>query len=56
MAADSTATSTEQVWLEIDRLVKTQSEYVARSLSGFWKIAKACMDGKYRKVSQISSD
>jgi len=39
--------------MEIDKLVKTQSDYVARSLSGFWKIAKACMDGKYRKVSVI---
>jgi exocyst complex component 2 len=37
-------------WLEIDKLVKTQSDYIARSLTGFWKIAKACMDGKYRKV------
>jgi exocyst complex component 2 len=36
--------------MEIDKLVKTQSDYIARSLSGFWKIAKACMDGKYRKV------
>lgn len=36
--------------MEIDKLVKTQSEYTAKSLSGFWRIAKACMDGKYRKV------
>ena len=40
--------------MEIDKLVKTQSDYIARSLTGFWKIAKVCMDGKYRKVSPKS--
>lgn len=30
-------------------MVRQQSEYVVRSLPGFWRIAKACMDGRYRK-------
>lgn len=48
--ADPIASAVEVAWMEIDKMVKSQSDYVARSLSGFWKIAKACMDGKYRKV------
>jgi exocyst complex component 2 len=48
------ATAVEVAWMEIDKLVKSQSDYIGRSLPGFWKIAKACMDGKYRKVCPAS--
>ncbi|KAL7419826.1 Exocyst complex component S5 [Cryptotrichosporon argae] len=39
----------EAVWAAVLAMVKQLSDYVARSLPGFWKIAKACMEGKYRK-------
>ncbi|WWC92087.1 uncharacterized protein L201_007041 [Kwoniella dendrophila CBS 6074] len=39
----------DAAWLTIQGFVKQYSDYVVRSLPGFWKIAKACMDGKYRK-------
>ncbi|WVF68144.1 hypothetical protein IAT40_002907 [Kwoniella sp. CBS 6097] len=39
----------EAAWMTIQGLVRQLSEYVTRSLPGFWKISKACMDGKYRK-------
>ncbi|ORY35859.1 exocyst complex component Sec5-domain-containing protein [Naematelia encephala] len=42
-------TTYEAAWLAVQHLIKQLSEYVARSLPGFWKIAKACMDGKYRR-------
>jgi exocyst complex component 2 len=45
------ATAVEAAWLALQSLVKQLSDHLARSLPGFWKIAKACMDGKYRKVS-----
>lgn len=38
-------------WMSVESLVKQLSEYVTRSLPGFWRIGKACMDGKYCKVS-----
>ncbi|KAK4688269.1 exocyst complex component 2, partial [Tremellales sp. Uapishka_1] len=44
---------TDAAWSAIQQLVKQLSEYVSRSLPGFWKIAKACMDGKYRKASRF---
>ncbi|OCF43322.1 exocyst protein [Kwoniella heveanensis CBS 569] len=44
-----TASAAEAAWMTTQLLVKQLSEYVTRSLPGFWKIAKACMDGKYRK-------
>jgi exocyst complex component 2 len=34
-------------------MIKQLSENVAKSLPGFWRIAKACMDGKYRKVCRL---
>ncbi|WVW81078.1 hypothetical protein I302_103069 [Kwoniella bestiolae CBS 10118] len=42
-------------WLTIQAFIKQYSEYVIRSLPGFWKIAKACMDGKYRKRDSSGS-
>ncbi|KAK8850389.1 hypothetical protein IAR55_004307 [Kwoniella newhampshirensis] len=39
----------DAAWMSIQALVRQLSEYVVRSFPGFWKIAKACMDGKYRK-------
>ncbi|WWC72387.1 uncharacterized protein I206_106349 [Kwoniella pini CBS 10737] len=42
-------TTIDAAWITIQTFVKQYSEYVIRSLPGFWKIAKACMDGKYRK-------
>lgn len=39
----------DTAWKVIQELVKQLSEYVTRSLPGFWRIAKACMDGKYRR-------
>ncbi|WWC65439.1 uncharacterized protein I303_108057 [Kwoniella dejecticola CBS 10117] len=42
-------TTVDAAWLTIQHFIKQYSEYVIRSLPGFWKIAKACMDGKYRK-------
>ncbi|WVQ85992.1 hypothetical protein IAT38_008160 [Cryptococcus sp. DSM 104549] len=44
-----TPTTVDAAWLAILALVKQLSEYVSRSFPGFWKIAKACLDGKYRK-------
>lgn len=44
------ASLVDNAWMSVQRLVKQFSDYVARSLPGFWRIAKACMDGKYRKV------
>lgn len=41
-------TATEIAWTAIQTLVRQLSEYVVRSMPGFWKIAKACMDGKFR--------
>lgn len=52
--ADSTATAVETAWLALQAMIKQFSEYVLRSLPGFWKVAKACMDGKYRKVRKAS--
>ncbi|WVR08462.1 hypothetical protein IAU60_005517 [Kwoniella sp. DSM 27419] len=48
-------TAVDAAWLSIQALVKQFSDYVARSLPGFWKIAKACMDGKYRKRDQAGN-
>lgn len=45
----TTATATEKAWSSILRLIKQLSDYIVRSLPGFWRVAKACMDGKYRK-------
>lgn len=30
-------------------MIRQMSDYVVRCLPGFWRIAKACMDGKYLK-------
>lgn len=40
--------------MSILALVRQLSEEVSRVLPGFWRIAKACMDGKYRKVSNLT--
>lgn len=45
----TTATATEKAWAAILKLIKQLSDYIVRSLPGFWRVAKACMDGKYRK-------
>lgn len=42
--------STEVAWTAIQTMVRQLSEYVVRCLPGFWKIAKACMDGNFRKL------
>lgn len=47
--------STETAWNAIHRMCAQLSEYVVRSLPGFWKIAKACMDGKYLKRDSSGS-
>lgn len=39
----------ERAWNAIQAMCAELSEYVVRSLPGFWKIAKACMDGRYLK-------
>lgn len=52
---DPPANPIDAAWLAIQSLVKQLSEYVSRSLPGFWRIAKACMDGKYRKVCAPTS-
>ncbi|KAK6906719.1 hypothetical protein I203_100706 [Kwoniella mangroviensis CBS 8507] len=51
----TTPSSTDTAWLTIQAFIKQYSEYVIRSLPGFWKIAKACMDGKYRKRDSSGS-
>ncbi|WRT70517.1 uncharacterized protein IL334_007515 [Kwoniella shivajii] len=48
-------TPVDAAWMTIQALVKQLSDYVTRSLPGFWKIAKACMDGKYRKFFTLSA-
>lgn len=45
----TSATATEKAWSAIQKLLKQLSDYIARSLPGFWRVAKACLDGKYRK-------
>ncbi|RXK41720.1 hypothetical protein M231_00955 [Tremella mesenterica] len=45
----------DAAWLAIQSLVKQLSDYVSRSLPGFWKIARACMDGRYRKRDSSGS-
>ncbi|KGB75357.2 exocyst protein [Cryptococcus deuterogattii R265] len=42
-------TTVDASWLAIHSLVKRLSEYVTKSFGGFWRIGKACMDGKFRK-------
>ncbi|WVO20401.1 uncharacterized protein IAS62_001697 [Cryptococcus decagattii] len=42
-------TTVDAAWLAIHYLVKRLSEYVTKSFAGFWRIGKACMDGKFRK-------
>lgn len=37
-------------WQAILTMVKNVSEIMMSSLSNFWKISKAFIDGKYRKV------
>ncbi|RSH82118.1 hypothetical protein EHS25_006051 [Saitozyma podzolica] len=39
----------DAAWLAVQNLVKQLCEYVVRSVPSFWRIAKACMDGKYLK-------
>ena len=41
----------DAAWTATVGVVRQPSEHLSRSLPGFWKIAKACMDGRYRKVS-----
>jgi len=36
-------------------MIKQISEHAIKSLPGFWRIAKACMDGKYRKRDSTNS-
>lgn len=40
-----------EVWNATLALVKNLSEVVLQSLPGFWRVAKAFMDGKFKKVS-----
>jgi hypothetical protein len=40
-----------EAWQAIVDLVKNLSEVMLSTLPGFWRIAKAYMDGKYRKVA-----
>lgn len=44
-----------EAWQAIMDLVKNLSEVMLSTLPGFWKIAKAYMDGKYRKVAPAIS-
>jgi exocyst complex component 2 len=46
------ATPVDLAWIAVQSMVKQLSEYLTRCLPGFWRIAKACMDGKYRKVGR----
>jgi exocyst complex component 2 len=39
----------ETAWNAIETMCSQLGEYVVRCLPGFWKIARACMDGKYLK-------
>lgn len=39
----------DAAWLAIQTLIKQFSDQVAKLLPGFWRIAKACMEGSYRK-------
>ncbi|OXC68440.1 hypothetical protein AYX13_02890 [Cryptococcus neoformans] len=48
-------TTVDAAWLAIHFLVKQLSEYVAKSFAGFWRIGKACMDGKFRKRDSSDS-
>ncbi|WOO79759.1 Exocyst complex component SEC5B [Vanrija pseudolonga] len=43
------ASATEAAWAAIIAMISKLSDYVIRTLPGFWKIAKACMDGRYLK-------
>ena len=45
----TSASATETAWAAIQTMIKQLSDYVVRCLPGFWKIAKACMNGKYLK-------
>lgn len=47
--------ATETAWNAIQAMCAQLSEYVVRCLPGFWKIAKACMDGKYLKRDSSGS-
>lgn len=42
-------------WQAILMMVKSVSEIMMSSLSNFWKISKAFIDGKYRKVESTSN-
>ncbi|GMK54888.1 hypothetical protein CspeluHIS016_0114740 [Cutaneotrichosporon spelunceum] len=39
----------ETAWNAIQAMCSLLGEYVVRCLPGFWRIARACMDGKYLK-------
>lgn len=45
------ATPADLAWIAVQSMIKQLSEYLTRCLPGFWRVAKACMDGKYRRVS-----
>lgn len=45
----------QPVWAATHILVKQLCELVVASLPGFWRIAKANMDGKFTRVSVVES-
>ena len=51
----SAKSSGEPVWIAILAMVKAVSEVLLTSLPNFWRIAKAHMDGKYRRAGTSSS-
>nr|ODN90071.1 exocyst protein [Cryptococcus depauperatus CBS 7841] len=50
-----TPSTVDAAWLAMQSLEKQLSEYASKSFAGFWKIAKACMEGKYRKGDSSGS-
>ncbi|KAK1922962.1 exocyst complex component Sec5-domain-containing protein [Papiliotrema laurentii] len=39
----------DAAWMAIQTMIRQLSESLTKALPGFWRVAKACMDGKYRK-------
>lgn len=46
---EASPTPVDAAWMATRQLVKQISDFASRSLPGFWKIAKSCMDGRYRR-------
>ncbi|ORX41152.1 exocyst complex component Sec5-domain-containing protein [Kockovaella imperatae] len=42
------ATPTDDAWMAVIQMVKRVSEYLSHALPDFWRIGRACMDGKHR--------